>query len=631
MNYKALLPAFTMALTLHGCATQLSARSQGNATVTVHGDPRLAAATGLFATGVALAAEGAQAEPGAASVNVQGGVAVPGAPAAAVAPGAHTTVVATITGLTVHAAGQAATSQSITGGAVTIEHAGQLGTTTVAGGELVIDANAVEGAPIPVTGGTIVLAGGARYSIGGGRITIQRNLQGDGWMIAGGRITTTEATTTTATTTTTTTTTTANGGVATASGAGVGGAPGTGVVVATATPASSTTTTTTTTTASRTTTTRVTGVDVGRIGIGDGAQVIAGGEIAVTGLPPGEDLVVVDGSVQVEGMTSTETTAATTRTSASTGPAVILGTPTARVHATPRRTLRVRTGGTLLVSNRHGRRWRVRVEGGEIQAGTEGTNPGGRTVWTPASGEIRVSIVGTGDDTMALQGGDSLPEARVQLTPRVLHALDTLLAAVPQGTRESARMAAAVQVAIRTAESTEPAFYAISIRGRSLVLMVDMSYSMSDPDPVGAGLAATPSKLDVARAELVKVLASVPASVTVNVIAFSSRVHTLWSAPRAMDDNLLNEAIRWVAALRPQDETHPLEALQAAAAMQPDQIVLLSDGRPSDSEAVLQNVLASVERMSARSRVDVVGFGADQDRAFLTALASRGRGTLRLR
>jgi hypothetical protein len=148
---------------------------------------------------------------------------------------------------------------------------------------------------------------------------------------------------------------------------------------------------------------------------------------------------------------------------------------------------------------------------------------------------------------------------------------------------------------------------------------------------VGAGLAATPSKLDVARAELVKVLASVPSTVTVNVIAFSSRVHTLWSAPRAMDDNLLNEAIRWVAALRPQDETHPLEALQAAAAMQPDQIVLLSDGRPSDSDAVLQNVLGAVERMSTRSRVDVVGFGADQDRAFLTALASRGRGTLRLR
>lgn len=184
---------------------------------------------------------------------------------------------------------------------------------------------------------------------------------------------------------------------------------------------------------------------------------------------------------------------------------------------------------------------------------------------------------------------------------------------------------------IRNAESAEPAFYAIPVRGRSLVLMVDVSYSMSDPDPQGSWFASRPSKLDVARAELVKVLASVPRGVRVDVVAFSSNVSTLWSATREMDDASLAEAVRWVAALQPRDETHPLEAMEAATSLHPDQIVMLSDGRPSDSEAVLRSLIARVDAIATTTRVDVVGFGADQDRQFLGTLAAHGHGTLRLR
>lgn len=284
----------------------------------------------------------------------------------------------------------------------------------------------------------------------------------------------------------------------------------------------------------------------------------------------------------------------------------------------------------IVVSDRHGRRWRARVEGGQLTARTDGTNPSGRVVWEPSGGEIRVSIVATGGDTLTLDNG-GLPEATVELTPRVRGALDSLIGAVPSGSREAERIAAAVEVVIRNAESAEPSFYAIPVRGRSLVLMVDVSYSMSDPDPQGAWFAANPSKLDVARAELVKVLASVPRGVRVNVVAFSSNVATLWSASREIDDASLNEAVRWVAALRPRDETHPLEAMEAATSLAPDQIVLLSDGRPSDSEAVLRSLIDRVDAISARTRVDVVGFGADQDRQFLGTLAAHGHGTLRLR
>jgi hypothetical protein len=251
-------------------------------------------------------------------------------------------------------------------------------------------------------------------------------------------------------------------------------------------------------------------------------------------------------------------------------------------------------------------------------------------VWQPTGGELRVSVLATGGDSLALVGG-GLPEATVDFSPRVRMSLDALVRAVTPGTQEAGRLAAAVEVVLRQAESAEPSFYAIPVRGHSLVVMIDISYSMSDPDPNGAGFSSIPTKLDVARAELVKVLASVPRDVQVSVVAFSSQVHSLWAAPRVMDEVSLRDAIQWAAALRPADETHPLEAIDAAAAMNPEQIVLLSDGRPSDSDAVLRSLLDRVGAISARTRVDVVGFGADQDRVFLGALAARGRGTLRLR
>lgn len=552
-----------------------------------------------------------------------------------------TVVVSQIAGLTLHAAGQSGRAQAVHGGAIAIEHAGAITASDIVGGDLEIDAGAVEGAPSTVRGGTLRLAGGLELRVTGGRVTLGENREGQ-WVVSGGRVTTVDpnAAVTVAAGAAggaTGATGTPNAGVGTggsvavtATGVGSVGAQGGGIATAAGgSPSGATGNGTTGGSAvavaagagaaaggGSVPNGRVTGVDVERVTACGGAHVIAGGEITITGVPQGDDLAVVDGSLEFD--------------DPELAPAAPGRAARATVRATGRRALRVRAGGTLLVSNRHGRRWRVRVEGGEILARTEGSNPSGRVVWQPTGGEVRVTVVASGGDALALEG-DGLPEATVDFSPRVRASLDALVASATPGSREAGRLAAAVEVVLRQAESAEPAFYAIPVRGRSLVVMIDISYSMSDPDPNGAGFASVPTKLDVARAELVKVLASVPQNVAVDVVAFSSTVQRLWDAPRVMDEVSLRAAIQWAAALRPADETHPLEAIDAAAAMNPEQIVLLSDGRPSDSDAVLRSLLARVEAIAPRTRVDVVGFGADQDRVFLGALAARGRGTLRLR
>lgn len=346
-----------------------------------------------------------------------------------------------------------------------------------------------------------------------------------------------------------------------------------------------------------------------RARLGGDANVLGGGRVHLDGAPDLADLRLIDGALDAQAQ----------------GAVGVEGRWTVR-------------GGAVLLEDGHGRRWRCRVEGGELVARTEGANPQGRTIWTPSRASLRISVSVQGDARLALTGDSpSVPlmTSPVALPGRVMAALDALITAAPEGSVESMRLASAVQVAIRQAESADPALYAVPVRGRSVVLLVDVSYSMRDVDPAAIwfdlGREARPTKLDVARAELVKVLASLPEGTTANVVAFSSAARALWTAPQAIDATRLDEAIRWLAALRPADETHPATAVELAATMQPEQIIMVSDGRPSDDATCGRELLGFVQGISVRTRLDVVGVGPDQDREFLAALALSGRGSLRQR
>lgn len=385
---------------------------------------------------------------------------------------------------------------------------------------------------------------------------------------------------------------------------------------------------------------RVGGVAIERIEtMGEDDNVVAGGAIVLEGAPVVDGgLVVVDGEIRVIGEaggagSSTATAGTRGRARVRTG---------VRVRAQGAGSARWRIDeGALVVADRGGHRWRLRVQGGELTVRTEGANPQGRAVWVPADGTLRVEVTAMGDGRLALHGDapsvsvSSSAGGSATLSAPAMAALDELLAAAPAGSEEALRLAAAVQVTLREAERATPAFYNVPIRGRSIVLVVDVSYSMREPDPRAVDLSVapghTPTKLDVARAELVKVLGSIPADVAVNVVAFSSNVTRLWQGPRTLDRAGLSEAIRWIVGLQPRDETEPVAAIEAAASMQPEQIVLLSDGRPTDRDTVARALLGLAEGVSSRMRLDVVGIGPDQDRTFLAALAARGRGELRLR
>jgi hypothetical protein len=357
-------------------------------------------------------------------------------------------------------------------------------------------------------------------------------------------------------------------------------------------------------------------VTVVRVALGGGPDVLGGGALRIDGAPALPGLRVIDGRLDARG----DAVGINARASARSSAQVELG------------------GGVLLLEDGRGRRWRCRVEGGAMQLQTEGANPQGVAVWVPSAASLRVSITVQGDTRLALTGDAPavvLATSPVALPARVMGALDALILAAPQGSAESLRLASAVQVAIRQAESADPAVYSVPVRGRSVALLLDVSYSMRDLDPSAVwfelGPEARPTKLDVARAELVKVLASLPEGTTVNLVAFSSSARALWTAPRTVDAAALEEAIRWLVALRPADETHPETAIELAATMQPEQIVVISDGRPSGDEDDGRSLLGFVQGIAVRTRLDVVGVGPDQDRDFLAALALSGRGSLRMR
>lgn len=393
---------------------------------------------------------------------------------------------------------------------------------------------------------------------------------------------------------------------------------------------------------------RVTNVSVMRVTSTDRTDIVAGGEITLEGAPLAEGLKVLEGSFQIGGRVELGAGEVLTRSAgrggARAGASVRVGASTQQILRARRARWTV-TSGAVLVEDRQHRRFRCRITGGSMVVSSEGSNPSGNTVWTPGEGSLSIEVVAMGDERLALDG--AVPSVETGgagaagvvtvpgLSPRALHALDLLANAAPSHSPEALRLAAAVDMVIRESQDPAATVLSVPITGRSVVLLVDVSYSMNDPDPRASDLSlgrdARPRKFDVARAELVKILGSVAPDVAVNIIAFSSVSNRLWQAPAAVSDAGLSAAVSWVAGLRVADETHPLEAFEAAAAMSPEQIVLVSDGRPSDREEVAQSVLGLAAGLSTRIRIDVIGIGPDQDRAFLSALAERGRGTLRMR
>jgi hypothetical protein len=290
---------------------------------------------------------------------------------------------------------------------------------------------------------------------------------------------------------------------------------------------------------------------------------------------------------------------------------------------------RLVAGGTLTLRAPDGRQWTVDVAAGDLDAVHVHAHARGRI-----TARIRIRgahLAGGGATAVASNGNANGAAARRRrpLTARERLALQTLVRVSSSAGPQDARGldAAAHVIEEEATDDATPMFYRIPIVGHRLVIAVDVSYSMRDTDPnVHTFDGSTPSKLDMLRAQLAKLLGALPPDIAIDIVAFSSDVQVLWDAPRVLDERSLIEAVEWVARLRPMDETRPLAAVQRAIGMQSDQVIMLTDGRPTYADSEEPALMRVAGGLQASIRLDVVGIGPDQNAAFLDALAQRGHG-----
>lgn len=189
-----------------------------------------------------------------------------------------------------------------------------------------------------------------------------------------------------------------------------------------------------------------------------------------------------------------------------------------------------------------------------------------------------------------------------------------------------------------------PTIYGGEVRaeGASLVYVLDISGSMGldlavSPDATGA--LRYSDRLDRAKAELEKSIASLPPSWRFDVVAYDCDPR-VWSAtPREATAANRAEAVAWARALRPQGATGTGLAVGTALALDRANrlVLLLTDGGPNCHSVTMNgNVPPEVHRADIRAanvqraRIDVFGIACPSGspfEQFCRAVAADNGGT----
>jgi hypothetical protein len=186
-------------------------------------------------------------------------------------------------------------------------------------------------------------------------------------------------------------------------------------------------------------------------------------------------------------------------------------------------------------------------------------------------------------------------------------------------------------VAIEGAQVVE--FFGVPLDGaQDIVFVFDRSGSMSDPAqgqiaqihmPVPT---AVPSKIDVARQELIDALTKLPAGTRVDIIFFDNELEGFAQDLVALDDTTRANAIEFVKEAVPSGSTALTPAMRTAFLMNAKRVVLLSDGLGNvgpDSRVLVRDAR---EAIRGGVRIDTVGLGRDQDGPLLGTLAAESGG-----
>jgi predicted nucleic acid-binding Zn-ribbon protein len=158
----------------------------------------------------------------------------------------------------------------------------------------------------------------------------------------------------------------------------------------------------------------------------------------------------------------------------------------------------------------------------------------------------------------------------------------------------------------RTRAAAENRFAGITLTGRRVVFLVDMSGSMEYLDEK----TTAPDKWTGVRDTLVKLMRSLPELEKFQVILFSNKISYLMGNDDRWIDFDPRETVQRVgqalAAIKPRGETNMYAALQAAfrfKAAALDTIYLLSDGLPNIGEGLSAE---AAKKLSAREQAEVL-------------------------
>ncbi len=170
------------------------------------------------------------------------------------------------------------------------------------------------------------------------------------------------------------------------------------------------------------------------------------------------------------------------------------------------------------------------------------------------------------------------------------------------------------------------AFYGLRITSNSVVLVADVSNSMTEltvSDRVETEAGAVPSRLDVAREELKRALEVLAKGALFNVILFGTDI-TVWeSEMQTMSPKKRERALEFVAEFELGAGTNTFGGLMAALADERvDTIYLMSDGEPNVGDLVdAEEIRDFMLRQNRLRKVRIHSVAVGQSSAFLEGLA----------
>jgi hypothetical protein len=138
---------------------------------------------------------------------------------------------------------------------------------------------------------------------------------------------------------------------------------------------------------------------------------------------------------------------------------------------------------------------------------------------------------------------------------------------------------------------------------------------------------ASGTKLEVAKAELIKAIRALPDGTQFDIIFFDRDIVGMSSGGLlTMNATVRAEAEAFVSRVRPGNSTAAVPALRAAYQSGARRVVLLSDGLANTGGDGTQLLYEAREQIRRGLRFDTVGLGKDQDFSLLQTLASESGG-----